>query len=326
MIRYLRGVFDPSLYHGFDRKPPFFEGWYFKHVSADRSQRWAIIPGVFHAQDPSKDHAFVQVLDGVTGSASYHEYPVEAFWAHPERFEVRIGPNRFSRSTLTVDLAGERTVSGTLEYLEHVGLPWSVLRPGIMGPFAYIPAMECYHGIVSMDTRIRGALTIDGITVDLTDGIGYQEKDWGTNFPSAYIWQQSNHFDLPGSSLSASIARIPLWGLDFPGFIVALWHHGKHYRWATYTGAAVTRLVVTDSAVEWVVRDRNYVLQMHSERAQGGLLKAPIRTEMHRRVDETMNARIHVRLTDRTGAVMLDDVADCAALEVHGEIDRLVTA
>ncbi|NOG49484.1 MAG: hypothetical protein HND48_08590 [Chloroflexi bacterium] len=87
----------------------------------------------------------MQVLDGVTGHASYHEYPVDTFWADRIRFDIRIGPNRFSRTSLTVDLSGERTVSGALEYAEHTGLPWSVLRPGIMGPFAYIPSMECYH-------------------------------------------------------------------------------------------------------------------------------------------------------------------------------------
>ncbi|GIK29182.1 MAG: hypothetical protein IT298_09020 [Chloroflexi bacterium] len=326
MIRYVRGVSDPSIYHGFNRRPPYFEGWYFKQVSADRRQRWAIIPGVFRAEDSSKDHAFVQVLDGVTGHASYHEYPVDTFWADRIRFDIRIGPNRFSRTSLTVDLSGERTVSGALEYAEHTGLPWSVLRPGIMGPFAYIPSMECYHAIVSMDNRVRGSLVIGGAVVDFSGGIGYQEKDWGTNFPSAYVWQQSNHFSTPGTSLSASIARIPLWGLNFPGFIVALWHHGRHYRWGTYTGATVTRLIVRDDVVEWSVRDRRYVLEMISQRAKGGLLKAPIRTEMHRRVDETMNALIHVRLIGRDGTVILDDAADCTALEVNGEIHRLVTA
>ncbi|NOG49486.1 MAG: hypothetical protein HND48_08600 [Chloroflexi bacterium] len=74
-----------------------------------------------------------------------------------------------------------------------------------------------------------------------------------------------------------------------------------------------------DDVVEWSVRDRRYVLEMISQRAKGGLLKAPIRTEMHRRVDETMNALIHVRLIGRDGTVILDDAADCTALEVNGE-------
>lgn len=45
-----------------------------------------------------------------------------------------------------------------------------------MGPFAFVPFMECYHGIVSMDHIIQGELEIDGATVDFSNGRGYMEK------------------------------------------------------------------------------------------------------------------------------------------------------
>lgn len=71
MLRYLRGVLHPEIYHGFGRKTPFFEGWYFKLVDAARQRRMAIIPGVFMAEgDARGNHAFVQVLDGMGGRAS----------------------------------------------------------------------------------------------------------------------------------------------------------------------------------------------------------------------------------------------------------------
>lgn len=327
MIRFLRGVFQSDIYHGFNRRPPYFEGWYFKLIDASRKQRWAVIPGIFRAEDSDKDHSFIQVLDGVSGRATYHEYPVDAFWAHSSRFDVRVGESNFSADHISLAIDDiQRPAHGEIRFNDRVKLPRSLVQPGIMGPFGYIPAMECYHGLVSLDHVLDGTLTIDRESIDFSDGRGYIEKDWGTNFPSAYVWFQSNHFSANGTSLSASIARIPLWGLNFPGFIIAFWHQGVHYRWATYNRATTERLEITDTHVEWVVSNAKTRLSMTAERRAGGLLRAPVRTEMHKRVDETMLSTVRVRLEIRDGRMLLEDCGDCTALEVFGEIDRLVTS
>ena len=44
---YVRGVRHPEAFHGRGVTRGYFEGWYNKVVSADRTQRWAVIPGVF---------------------------------------------------------------------------------------------------------------------------------------------------------------------------------------------------------------------------------------------------------------------------------------
>lgn len=66
----------PGIYHGLNKKPPFFEGWYYKLGSADEKHKLAIIPGVILGQDA---HAFVQVLDGVEGTAAYINFPLQDF-------------------------------------------------------------------------------------------------------------------------------------------------------------------------------------------------------------------------------------------------------
>ena len=63
MRQFIHSTLNPAIYHGHTKKAPFFEGWYFKLVSADETRRYAIIPGVSLSGDA---HAFVQVLDGVT--------------------------------------------------------------------------------------------------------------------------------------------------------------------------------------------------------------------------------------------------------------------
>ena len=70
MQRFIYETLHPEIYHGFHKKPPYFEGWYYKLISADEQHRYAIIPGIFHTQDRQQNHAFIQVLDGMTGKAS----------------------------------------------------------------------------------------------------------------------------------------------------------------------------------------------------------------------------------------------------------------
>ena len=93
----LRSTLNPGVYHGWNKKPPFFEGWYYKLVSADESYKVAIIPGVILGQDA---HAFLQVLDGMEGTTAYLKFPVQDFRADGRHFAIEIGENRFDDSHL----------------------------------------------------------------------------------------------------------------------------------------------------------------------------------------------------------------------------------
>ncbi len=325
MRRYLYTTLHPEIYHGFKKQPPFFEGWYFKLISASTDQRYAVIPGIFLAEDAAHNHAFIQVLNGVTGAATYHPYPVDRFWAHPERFYVKVGDSTFSDERLVLEIADDQLeISGEVRFKGLTPWPVTPTSPGIMGWYGWLSFMECYHGVVSLDHLLSGQLHVNGEAVSFEHGRGYIEKDWGQNFPSAYVWQQTNHFRTPGTSLTASIALIPFYVTTFRGFIIGLWHYGKLYRFATYTGAVTEQLEITDDHVFWTVADGRYRLEMVSERAEGGLLKAPIRTEMHRRVNETMGASVFVRLTEKSGSVIYEDEGRHMALEVHGDLERLL--
>ena len=320
----LTGVRHPEGYHGAGVSSSFFEGWYVKVVSADRRARWAVIPGVFLGPEGDGE-AFVQVLDGATGESWYHRYDVSAFEAEPDRFGVRVGPNTFSSQGMTVDLP---SLSGEVRFTTPLD-PWPVTwrSPGVMGWYAWVPRMECKHGVVSLGHDLQGSLRHGGVSTEFDGGRGYCEKDWGAAFPAAYVWLQSNHFRERDTCLTASVALVPWVRSAFRGHIVGLLHGGELHRFATYTGATTTRLEIGDDAVRWDLRSRRgAVLEISADRPRGGLLHAPVRTQMHRRVEETLDATVHVRLLDPSGRVLLDDVGSCAGLEVHGDLDRLLAA
>ena len=282
----------------------------------------AMIPGVFLGQG---GQAFIQVLDGVRATADFHVFPVGEFWASETDFEVRIGANHFTRDAIRLDIDDELgLVKGELRFSDPVPWPVSWTSPGIMGWYAWVPRMECYHGVISLDHRIQGRLQVDDKLIDFNEGRGYIEKDWGQAFPSGYVWMQSNHFETPGVSFTGSIAMIPWLGRSFRGFIVGLWHAGRLYRFATYTGARTTRLEIDDSQVRWRIEDKRHALEITASRESGGPLKGPSRQDMLRRVEETMLATIELRLETQSGKTLFHGTGCSAALEVHGDLEALL--
>ena len=331
---YVRGVRHPEAFHGHGVRHSFFEGWYIKLVSADRSQRWAVIPGVFRglntdqgAHEHSRDEAFVQVLDGLTGRSWYHPFPIDAFSASDREFDVTVGPNRFSSTGVTLDLPQLR---GTITYTSPM-VPWPVTAsaPGIMGWYGLVPFMECFHGIVSFGHALSGTIDVEGAPVSFDGGRGYIEKDWGKAFPAGYVWLASNHIDAEigadaEASLIASVAIIPWLGRAFRGSIVGLRHSGKLHRWTTYNRSRELELSVTDTAVHWVLEGADGRLELDAKRVRGGLLHAPLRTAMHKRVEETLDARVRIRHTAPDGRVLLEGWGECAGLEVFGDTTAML--
>jgi hypothetical protein len=318
----LTSILHPEGFHGHGKRKRFFEGWYIKLVSADRSQRWAVIPGVFLSETGGGE-AFVQVLDGTTRRSWYHRYPLHAFEAKADRFEARVGPNHFSSKGLSLALESG-PLTGELRFSTMNPWPVRFRSPGIMGPFSYVPFMECYHGIVSFHHSLRGTLNVEGRMCSFDGGHGYLEKDWGEAFPSGYIWMQSNHFPDTQTSLMASAAIVPWLTSSFPGFIAGLWREGTLYRFATYTGAMIEHLEVNDSHVEMVFSDRQHRLSLRTTRQGGGVLHAPVRSEMHKRVEESLDATIEVRLSTTKGRTLFEERGSAGGLEVHGQLDRLM--
>lgn len=320
-------VLNPEIFQGHARRPPYFEGWYYKFVSADETDRWAVIPGIFRSPDAEREHCFVQILNGSTGEAAYHRYPAESFLASRENFDVRVGPNRFTGTRVVLDIPdGDIPVSGEVALGPRSPWPVTLRSPGVMGPYAWLPRMECNHGVLSFDHALEGSLRASGRQFSLTGGRGYLEKDWGAAFPEGYVWMQSNHFPGGSSSFFASIAVIPWLRGAFPGFIAGFLHDGRLYRFTTYTRARSTQLEVSDSDVVWTITNRRFELSIRAERASAGLLLGPTREDMGSRVGETMQAVLHLRLRDRGDqTILFEGTGRNAGLEVHGNLEKLTS-
>ena len=318
-------ILHPDRYHGFNAQAPFFEGWYYKLVSADEETRFVVIPGVYMASEEENSHCFVQVFDSQADAVQFHRYPYEAFKASKNSFEINVGLNYFSAER--IDLAIDDDIGRLKGSLSFDGLsrwPVRLISPGAMGWFAWVPFMETYHGVVSFDHIIRGDLKLDGKQLGFSGGRGYIEKDWGKQFPSAWIWGQSNHFDRTGISLMLSVAVVPWLWWSFAGFVIGFLFDGVVHRFATYNRSKIESLSVEDTTVDLVVRNASHRLRIKARRAEGGLLQAPTLVEMDRRIIETLNASLEIQFEDLSGKVLYRGVGQHAGLETVGDLEHLV--
>jgi hypothetical protein len=331
-MRPIKERLHPEGYHGQGRHAPYFEGWYFKIVDAGENNIYAIIPGVSLSEGQEGPHAFIQVLNGKTGETLYYTYPLDEVDAATDHLDVRIGPNHFTSQGMDLDLPkSSLRLKGLITFDELTPWPVTLLSPGIMGWYAWVPWMECYHGVPSLDHGLTGSLLTPDGEIDFDGGRGYIEKDWGASFPKGWVWIQSNHFGEPGISLSGSIATIP-WGIPktgvqtaFPGFIVGLLLRGTLIRFTTYTGAVTERLSLEGNQIIWVLRDYVYRLTIHAHRAHGGNLRGPSKMDMGRPVLETLQGSVDIDLeTINPQRTIFRATGHCAGIEVGGNSDALV--
>ena len=263
----------------------------------------------------------LQYLDGINSTVKYFKYDLDDFEnLSNKKYEIQLGKNYFSLDRIHLDIDQEGyIIQGDLEYIDPIPWPKRFLQPGVMGWFSYMPFMETYHGMVSMNHELRGTLTINGEEVNFDKGKGYIEKDWGKSFPSAWIWTQSNHFSTPKLSFMFSIAKIPFLGMNFNGFLSALWHEGDFYKFATYTRAKVKSLEINPDSLQIAVEDKKYRLEFEvAKKGIGsGLLKAPEEGIMSGHIAESINSKIKLKLLDKKkGSIIIDDIGVNAGLEI----------
>lgn len=320
----VRRIWTPAVYQGGRRRDDYFEGWYLKCADAQRAHPLALIPGVSHDAAGGTSHAFVQVVRP-GGSTVYLEYPVEDFEFDKTTFDIRVGPNRFSSAGVELDIASNGIgLRGELEFGTLHPWPVSLVAPGIMGWYRYVPRMECYHGVISLDHEISGTLVIDGSPVDFSGGRGYAEKDWGRSFPSSWVWAQSNHFAREGTSVTLSVARIPWMGGSFVGCIAGVLVSGGLYRFATYTGARLTAFSSWPGGARMTMEDYAYRLEAEVDTVSPSPLRAPVHGRMVSRADESFDAQLRVKLTRRSDdLVLLNDVGLHAGVEVMNDQHEL---
>ncbi len=318
----LHSIYHPEIFQGSIRRTNYFEGWYFKQVAADFSEVLSIIPGISLAKNP---HAFIQVINGMSGATHYFEYPVSEFHADRRKLIIQIGESTFTPEGIKLNIDKQDLyLSGTLEFSNRVTWPRRLWAPGIMGWYSFVPRMECYHAVVSLDHGVAGKLLYQDHEMNFTDGRGYIEKDWGTSMPESWIWLHTNTFESKGTSVMLSIAKIP-WGKSFfTGFIAFVLHEGKIYRFATYNGSRILSFNLHNQDLHVSLGNKDFTLEITARQKTAGKLKAPVKGLMERYIKESIDSDVEIRLSSKPGSLIFSGKAGRSGMELVGIPESLI--
>lgn len=314
----------PILFQGDLNKNPYFEGWYFKQVTADEREMICFIPGI--SLNENDRHCFVQTFfiskDKQNQShvkTDYFRYSIDQFIARDTPFQIQVGPNIFSKEGASLYLNNEQTkITGSFTFGELLPIEKSLYQPSIMGPLSYLSFLECYHGIVSMNHSIKGSVKVNRHPVDLNNGKGYIEKDWGTSFPKKYMWLQCNHFEDAQTSLFFSVADVPFKKITLEGFICNLIVHDREYRFATYKRSQLNIKEVSTERVKLTVANKNVELTIEAHPAQFGELTAPHEGTMSHQIKEGVSDFFLITLKDYRHNFFYSSAGKMGGIEIVG--------
>lgn len=273
----------------------YFCGWYYRCQS--ETQTLAVIPSVHKTGD-----AALCTIQLITDTHAFQvQFPYSDF--QMDGGQIRIGRNRFGSSGIHLDIhTPEFQAAGAARFGTFTPIQYD-----IMGPFRYIPFMQCRHSVYSMRHSVDGEFSIGGVPYVFENAAGYLEGDRGRSFPKEYAWTQCS---FPDGSLMLSVADIPLGCFHFTGVIGIVLLHGREYRLATYLGAKA----VSIQNGEIIVRQGRLCLTVRQRGPSGHPLRAPVDGAMTRTIHEHPSCKVYYRFTDG-GVTLLELEAQNAAFE-----------
>lgn len=273
----------------------YFYGWYYRCQSD--SQTLAIIPSVHKTK--ACNFCTIQLI---TNTNAFHtQFPYNDF--NKDGDEIRIGNNRFGKSGISLDIhTPEFQASGSVLFGA-----FTPIKNDIMGPFQFVPFMQCRHSVYSMRHRVDGEIQVNDVPYVFQNAVGCLEGDRGHSFPKEYAWTQCS---FPNGTLMLSVADIPLGRFHFTGVIGVVLLHGKEYRLATYLGAKAVKI----KAGEVIVRQSRLCLTVKRLGSPGHPLQAPVGGAMTRTIHEHPSCKVYYRFEDN-GVTLLELEAPNATFE-----------
>ena len=258
----------------------YFKGWYFKCSTEDRTI--AFIPA-YHYSDGKKSASLQIITDD-----KVFNIPFEKLEYSEKPLYVKIGDCIFSDKGITLEFQGDDlSLKGTLNFKDL-----TPIRYDIMGPFKFVPFMQCRHRVYSMSHTINGEIVLNNHFFKFEKGIGYIEGARGRSFPKKYIWTGSCSRN---NSLMLSVADIPFLGFHFTGIIGVLPFNGKEYRIATYLGAKIKE--ISENTVTVKQGGFEFTAKLLKKKAQS--LAAPTNGNMCRTIHESASCEAYYRFSHK---------------------------
>ncbi|MGI6701230.1 MAG: tocopherol cyclase family protein [Christensenellales bacterium] len=275
----------------------YFKGWYFKQSEGHISL--ALIPS-YHIDRYKNKYSSVQII--TNQHTLILKYPYEEMCICKDK--IVVANNIFSAYGIRFK-SKDPAVDIDLNYGE-----FKTLESNIMGPFKYVPFMQCRHDVISVYHKVSGRAVINSEEIIFSDGSGYIESDSGTSFPKTYLWTQCSYFDKAPCSLMLSVADIPFIIDSFTGCILFIYHQGRHYRLATYNGAKM--LEFNEKRVQIAGKNMSFTAELIKKNDKK--LLAPVMGELIKPIHESICSTVRYRFI-KDNKTVFDFVNDNSSYE-----------
>ena len=273
----------------------YFKGWYFKCSTKDKTI--ALIPA-YHYSNNIKSASLQIITDDKALNI-----PFDTLEYREKPLYVKIGNCVFSERGITLDFKNDNLeLKGKLRFKDLCPIGYD-----IMGPFKFVPFMQCRHSVYSMSHKINGEITVNDQLYKFENGTGYIEGDRGRSFPKKYIWTQCC---FENNSLMLSVADIPFLSAHFTGIIGIVFLNSKEYRIATYLGAKIKQ--INKNTVTVKQGDFELTAKLLKKNAQP--LAAPTNGNMSRTIHESASCKAYYQFSHK-GRVLCEFTTDKASFE-----------
>jgi hypothetical protein len=223
---------DPNAYH-WKGQAQFFEGWYFKVSDPATLKSFLFIYAVYNPAAAASDStSFMMAGNNSPGTASliYQEYPVETFSARHDIFDIAVSAENRAWGNVQV-LHAEGSIADVSRHCSwSFDMEISEQWPDTMGWMGTLQNLQTYWHVGAMKARATGWIQWNEEYFEFENIMGYQEKNWGEEFPESWYWLQANNFDKPEACcLSVGAASMPIGQLLFKACGIGFYYRDQLY-------------------------------------------------------------------------------------------------
>lgn len=232
----------------------YFEGWYFKCTDSSSNTTFALIFAVtFEGKNP---HSFIQFINGKTNESFYFSFSINQFKYLEETNVVYIGENYISENEVYFK---NKEIEFRSKSLNNQPLQTYQNTTSAMGFLSKAP-LECFQEVVFMKATVEFEVTIKE-QMRKYKGLSYMEKTYGTNFPSKWIWFQSN-YSQNNSSISFSVGIVPFLLFRVKGFFMVLHFNGVEERFGSFNLSKIKVEEISSTSSKLIISKRKLRIEL----------------------------------------------------------------
>ncbi len=267
------------------RDKNYFEGWYLRFTNSQTNDNYAVIFALTKSLDDP--HSFIQVFHQDDDKCEYLRFSLNDFSYDFGSNTVRIKNNYLSLNELHVE--GNQQIDISLK--NHSFLKVGNNNKSAMSYLRHFP-LECFQEVIYLDAEFSGTIK-KGNEINIS-GKAYLEKTYGNNFPSKWVWLQSNH-NLE-NSFSFSVGKVPFHFLKINGFFLLLQTKDKYYRFST-TNLSTIKVEPFKGGVVVIIRRGFYKVKIHANMLKSTKLVGPSKGGvMSLTVNESLQSTARIKL------------------------------